>query len=101
MSQYELVCPAGRGAPRARSRAARPGPLDGLTIAGLFNHKLDSEFTFEAIGKALLQRDPGVRCVAHREFGDTYGVRGTEVLGGLADKLKALECDLVISANAG
>ena len=72
-----------------------------MTIAELSNHKFDSEFTFDVIEKALLARYPNVRFVSHREFGDTYGARETEVLGGLAEKLKALDCDLVISGNAG
>jgi hypothetical protein len=101
MSIYEVVYPLGRRAPQRTKRAARPNSLDGLTIAELSNHKFDSEFTFEVIEKALLKRFPNIKFVSHREFGDTYGVRESEVVNALPAKLAAFECDLVISGNAG
>ena len=101
MSTYEVVYPLGRCAPRRKARAARPRSLDGLTIAELSNHKFDSEFTFEVIEKALLKRFPDIRFVSHREFGDTYGARESEVIKALPERLEALECDLVISGTAG
>ncbi len=101
MSTYEVVYPLGRRARQRKARAARPRTLDGLTIGELSNHKFDSEFTFDVIEKALLRRYPNIRFVSHRAFGDTYGARETEVLRALPEKLAQLECDLVISGNAG
>lgn len=101
MSTYEVVYPLGRRARQRTPRAARPRTLDGLTIAELSNHKFDSEFTFEVIEKALLERFPDVKFVSHREFGDTYGARESEVIAALPHKLEELEVDLVISGNAG
>ena len=101
MATYEVVYPLGRRAPWRKARAARPSSLDGLTIAELSNHKFDSEFTFEVIEKALLKRFPDIRFVSHREFGDTYGARESEVIKALPERLEALECDLVISGTAG
>ena len=98
---YEVVSPLGRR-PEQRKRAVqRPRTLDGVTIAELSNHKFDSEFTFEAIEKALLKRFPDIRFVSHAQFGDTYGTRETEVIESLPEKLARLECDVVISGNAG
>ncbi len=101
MSIYAVVSPLGRRAARRKARAARPASLDGLTIGELSNHKFDSEFTFDVIEKALLKRFPSLRFVSHREFGDTYGARESEVIHALPAKLEAFDCDLVISGNAG
>jgi hypothetical protein len=101
MSTYEVVYPLGRRAPRSKALAARPRSLDGLTIGELSNHKFDSEFTFEVIEKAILKRFPNVKFVSHREFGDTYGARESEVIQALPGKLAEFECDLVISGTAG
>jgi hypothetical protein len=101
MSLYEVVCPLGRRGTQRKSRAARPLTLDGLTIGELSNNKFDSDFTFEAIEKALLRRYPNVRFVSHREFGDVYGPKESEVIKALPEKLSRLHVDLVISGNAG
>ena len=101
MSTYEVVSPLGRRAPQRKARASRPKTLDGLTIGELSNHKFDSEFTFEVIEKALLERYPNIKFVPHTAFGDTYGARESEVISALPKKLEELEVDLVISGNAG
>ena len=101
MSTYEVVYPLGRRALRRKAQAARPNSLDGLTIAELSNHKFESEFMFEVIERALLKRFPNIRFVSHREFGDTYGARESDVIKALPERLEALECDLVISGTAG
>jgi hypothetical protein len=101
MSVYEVVYPLGRRAAQQRPRAGRPRTLDGVTIGELSNHKFDSEFTFEVIEKALLKRFPGIRFVSHREFGDTYGARESDVIMALPGKLDKFKVDLVISGNAG
>ena len=101
MSVYEVVSPLGRRAGKRKAHAARPRTLDGLTIGELSNHKFDSEFTFEVIEKALLKRYPNIRFVSHNVFGDVYGAREADVIRALPAKLEELECDLVISGNAG
>ncbi len=101
MSTYAVVYPLGRRARQRKAHAARPPTLDGLTIGELSNHKFDSEFTFEVLEKALLKRCPNIKFVSHREFGDTYGARDSEVVSALPQKLEQFECDLVISGNAG
>jgi hypothetical protein len=101
MSMYEVVYPLGRRAGQRKPRAALPRTLDGLTIGELSNHKFDTDFTFEVLEKALLRRFPNVRFVSHTEFGDTYGLRESEVISALPKKLEQLEVDLVISGNAG
>ena len=101
VSVYEVVSPLGRRAEQRKEQLKRPRTLEGVTIGELSNHKFDSEFTFEAIEKALLKRFPDIRFVRHTEFGDTYGSRETEVIESLPEKLARLECDVVISGNAG
>ncbi len=101
MSTYEVVYPLGRRVPQRKARAVRPHSLDGLTIGELSNHKFDSGFTFEVIERALLKRFPNIKFVSHREFGDTYGAHESEVIKALPQRLKAFECDLVISGTAG
>jgi hypothetical protein len=101
MSTYEVVYPLGRRVRQSKRRALRPRSLDGLTVAELSNHKFDSEFTFEVIEKALLKRFPNMKFVSPDKFGDTYGTRESDVIRDLPNKLKELECDVVISGNAG
>ena len=101
MSTYAVVSPLGRRVRSATTRAARPRTLDGATIGELSNHKFDSEFTFEAIEKALLKRFPSLKFVSFEKFGDTYGPRESDVIRDLPEKLKLHDIDLVISGNAG
>jgi len=101
VSAYEVVSPLGRRAEQRKEQLKRPRTLDNVTIGELSNHKFDSEFTFEVIEKALLKRFPNIRFVSHTQFGDTYGTRETEVIESLPAKLARLECDVVISGNAG
>ena len=101
MSTYEVVSPLGRRAGQSKPHVQRPRTLDGVTIGELSNHKFDTDFTFRVIEKALVERYPNVKFVSHTEFGDTYGSSETEVIDSLPQKLAQLECDLVISGNAG
>ena len=101
MSTYEVVSPLGRRIRQSKARAARPRTLDGATIGELSNHKFDSEFTFEAIEKALLKQFPSLKFVSFEKFGDTYGPRESDVIRDLPEKLKLHDIDLVISGNAG
>jgi hypothetical protein len=101
VSVYEVVSPLGRRAGQRKGRAQRPRTLDGVTIGELSNNKFDTDFTFREIEQALLKRYPNIRFVSHTEFGDTYGSRETEVIESLPEKLARLECDVVISGNAG
>lgn len=101
MSVYEVVSPLGRRAGQRKGAARRPRTLDGVTIGELSNNKFDTAFTFREIEQALLKRYPNIRFVSHTEFGDTYGSRETEVIESLPEKLARLECDVVISGNAG
>ena len=101
MSIYEVVSPLGRRAGRRKRNVQRPRTLDGITIAELSNHKFDTDFTFQVIENALRSRFPNVKFVSHTEFGDTYGTSETQVIESLPQRLAQLECDLVISGNAG
>lgn len=101
MALYEVVSPLGRRAGQRNRDVRRPRTLDGVTIAELSNHKFDTDFTFGVIENALRARYPNVKFVPHTAFGDTYGSREAEVIESLPQKLEALECDLVISGNAG
>jgi hypothetical protein len=101
MSTYEVVSPLGRKAGARKRNLERPRTLDGVTIGELSNNKFDTDFTFQVIENALRSRYPNVKFVSHTEFGDTYGVSETEVIESLPQKLADLECDLVISGNAG
>lgn len=97
----EVVYPLGRRTRQVKPHAARPSTLDGATIGELSNHKFGSEFTFEVLEKALKRRYPKVKFVSFREFGDTYGLRESDVIEGLPEKLEQFGCDVVISGNAG
>jgi hypothetical protein len=101
VSTYEVVSPLGRRAGQRKRLVQRPRTLDGVTIGELSNNKFDTDFTFAVIEKALLERYPKVKFVRHTAFGDTYGASETQVIESLPQKLAQLECDVVISGNAG
>ncbi len=95
--QYEVLWPLSEKADSAREAAPRLDDLAGKTVAELWDAKFHGETIFPQLREHLRARFPGIRFVEYGEFGNFYGPREKEILGGLADKLRRLKCDAVIS----
>jgi len=96
-AQYEVLWPLGRKAVREGAGALRLADLAGKTIAELWDAKFHGETIYRLLREGLRARYSGVKFIEYSEFGNFYGPRESEVLGGLAAKLQRLHCDGVIS----
>jgi hypothetical protein len=98
---YEVVWPLGRLAAAPIELAARPTDPSGMTIAELSDYGFRAEAIFPVLRELLAKQYPGIRFVEYTEFGNTHGPDEVRIIAGLADKLKALGCDAVISGVGG
>lgn len=94
---YEVLWPLARKAKGAESTARGLGDLSGKTIAELWDFIFRGEVIYPMIRELLQARYPGIKFVPWTEFGNTHGPKQREIVAGLADKLKALKVDGVIS----
>jgi hypothetical protein len=94
---YEVLWPLARKAKGARSAARALGDLSGKTIAELWDYMFHGEVVYRMIRERLSARSPGIKFISYDQFGNTHGPRQREIVAGLADKLRALGCDAVIS----
>jgi hypothetical protein len=98
---YEVVWPLGNLAAAPVELASRPTDLSGMTIAELSDYGFRAEAIFPMLRGLLGKRYPGLRFVEYTEFGNTHGPEEVRIITGLAEKLKALGCDAVISGVGG
>ena len=98
---YEVVWPLGKLAASPVELPSRPSDLSGMTIGELSDYGFRAEAIFPILRESLAKRYPGIRFVEYAEFGNTHGPEEAEIIAGLAGKLKALECDAVISGVGG
>jgi hypothetical protein len=95
--QYDVLWPLAEKAHSTREGAPRLADLSGVTVAELWDTKFHGETIFAQLREHLRGRFPGIRFVEYTEFGNFYGPREAEILGGLAEKLQRLECGAVIT----
>lgn len=95
--QYEVLWPLAAKAHSPREGAPRLADLSGKTVAELWDAKFHGAAIFAQLREELRALYPGIRFVEYTEFGNFYGPREKEILGGLADKLQRLRCDAVIT----
>ena len=95
--QFEVLWPLARKAKGAHSNARALGDLPGKTIAELWDYMFHGEVIYRMIRERLSARYPGVKFIGYDEFGNTHGPKQRQIVAGLADKLRALGCDAVIS----
>jgi hypothetical protein len=94
--QYEVLWPLAEKAVQAGGAAPRLADLSGKTVAELWLAKFRGEIIYPMVRTYLKAHYPGIRIVEHTEFGNFFGPKETEVLGGLPEKLRQLGCDAVI-----
>lgn len=96
-AQYDALWPLAEKAHSPRESAPRLADLSGKIVAELWDAKFHGETIFAQLRDHLRAGFPGIRFVEYAEFGNFYGPRETEILGGLADKLRRLKVDAVIT----
>lgn len=94
---YEVLWPRTPRQVKRKSLAPRLATLEGKTIAQLWDFLFRGDEVFALLEEGLKQRFPGVRFISWKEFGNTHGRNEREVLAGLAQRLKELGADAVIS----
>ena len=91
-----MLWPLAEKSVEARGAAPRLPDLSGQVVAELWLAKFRGEIIYPMVREHLKANYPGVRIVEHTEFGNFFGPKETEVLGGLPEKLRSLGCDAVI-----
>jgi hypothetical protein len=94
---YEVLWPLARKAKGAQSTAQAVGDLSGKTVAELWDFIFRGEIIYPAIRDLLRARYPGIKFIEYSEFGNAHGPKQREIVAGLAEKLRALGADAVIS----
>ncbi|MFN0092525.1 MAG: hypothetical protein ACKVWR_20005 [Acidimicrobiales bacterium] len=95
--QHAVVWPRSAKTVELAPLAARPDTLENKRVAFLWDYLFRGDEIFPLIEQALAERFPGISFVGYKEFGTTHGAGEHEVLAGLAQKLKELEVDAVVS----
>lgn len=96
-AQFEVVWPLAKKAKGARSTAKAVSDLSGKTVAEVWDYIFRGDLIYPILRDLLRARFPGIRFVDYSHFGNIHGPRQREIVAGLADKLRALGCDAVIS----
>jgi hypothetical protein len=94
---YEVLWPLAKKAQKARASAKGLGDLSGKTVAELWDYIFRGEIIYPMLRELLGARYPGIRFIDYTHFGNTHGPKQREIVAGLADKLRALGADAVIS----
>ncbi len=95
---YEVVWPLGKLAYETVSLATPASDLTGKTVCELWDRLFRGDEMFAVIREHLSRRYPGIKFVDSTNFGDTVGLKRSQVIAALPEKLRALGCDAVISA---
>ena len=97
---YEVVWPRAERQVRRKELAPRLKSLEGKTIAQLWDFVFRGDDVFDTLEGALKARYPGIRFIGWREFGNTHGRDERQIVAGLAERMKALGVDAVVSGMA-
>lgn len=95
--RYEVVWPRSTRQVKVSKLAQRPGSLDGLRIAHLWDYLFRGDEVFAALETGLRAAFPKVEFVSWQEFGSTHGQDERQVLATLPQRLRELKVDAVIS----
>jgi hypothetical protein len=95
--QYRVLWPLARQSINTQGAAAGVPDLSGKTVCELWDYIFRGDVMYARIREQLTARYPGIKFVSYKEFGNIHGPRQRDIIAGLADKLRALNCDAVIS----
>jgi len=71
--------------------------LRGKTIANLSHGGFRDPEVRPIVEEVLAREFPGIKFIDYSEFGNFHGARAKELVAAMADKLRSLGCDAVIS----
>jgi len=94
---YAALWPRGMRQAGVKPLAKRLDTLDGKTIAWVWDYVFRGNEVFEQLEASLRARYPGVKFLHWEQFGNTHGSDERAVVAGLADKLRSLGADAVVS----
>lgn len=94
---YAVVWPRSPKTAEIEDLAPRLEDLAGARVAFLWDYLFRGDEIFPVIAAALSEQYPGIDFVDYTTFGTTHGAGEQEVLEGLAQQLRELEVDAVIS----
>ena len=96
-AQYEALWPRSPRQAKVKPLAPRLSTLEGKTIAWVWDYVFRGNEVFAQLEDSLKARYPGVKFINWSEFGSTHGSEEREVVATLAQKLKTLGADAVVS----
>ncbi len=97
IAQYAALWPRSPRQAKVKPLAPRLNTLEGKTIAWVWDYVFRGNEVFAQLEESLKARYPGVKFLNWSEFGNTHGSDEREVVATLAQKLKALGADAVVS----
>ena len=97
VAQYEALWPRSPRQAKVQPLAPRLNTLEGKTIAWVWDYVFRGNEVFAQLEDSLKARYPGVKFINWSEFGSTHGSEEREVVATLAQKLKTLGADAVVS----
>jgi hypothetical protein len=95
--RYEVMWPLAKRSINTQSAAAGVPDLSGKTVVELWDYIFRGDAMYAQIRERLTALYPGIKFVGYKEFGNIHGPKQRDIIAGLADKLRALKCDAVIS----
>ena len=95
--QYRVLWPLARRSINTQRAAAGLPDLSGKTVCELWDYIFRGDAMYALIRERLAALYPGIRFIGYKEFGNIHGPKQREIIAGLAGKLRAFNCDAVIS----
>ncbi len=95
--QFAVYSPRTQRQVTLKQLAARPESLNGKTIAQLWDFRFRGDEVFELLEEGLKEKYPEIRFVSWRQFGNTHGPEGHELVASLPQRFSELGVDAVIS----
>jgi hypothetical protein len=95
--QYSVLWPLAKRSIKTQGAAAGVPDLRGKVVCELWDYIFRGDVMYELIRERLTALYPGIRFVGYKEFGNIHGPKQRDIIAGLADKLRSLNCAAVIS----
>ena len=95
--RYDVLWPLAARAVKTQAGAPAIPDLSGKTVCELWDYIFRGEIIYPEIRKHLSARYPGIKFIGYDVFGNIHGPKQRDIVAGLAEKLRELKCDAVIS----
>ncbi|HZD24963.1 MAG TPA: hypothetical protein VE631_01785 [Alphaproteobacteria bacterium] len=94
---YAVVWPRGEKTIEVTPLASRLESIEGKTVAFVWDYLFRGDEVFAILAEGLRERYGDLRFIGHEEFGSTHGGDEHAVIAVLADRLKAVGANAVVS----